>query len=230
MESFVAAKKRVPTKLRTPLAHSFGFDYGDLQDNRSGFISHWQKKRLRWYLLSYTISIFIWICLAGGIPMFIFADPDAAPFFFIPIIWGASVLAVFGAFWIHKCRAVYLDLRRGKVAELVSEVKHIRTYKNFIHKHQVEDSRRTHYEMDYYMKIGHERFRTTREQMQAFTEGLLYHIYLAPESRQILSASPVTDEEMDDPEIAFLYEKRKSNGDYTLVDDDRDSISTKGKR
>jgi len=73
----IHSKKRVPVKLKTPLAKAFGFDFGDLQDNRMGFISNWQRGRLRWHLLSNVASLIKWlfgVVLSCGI--FITVLPD----------------------------------------------------------------------------------------------------------------------------------------------------------
>lgn len=204
MDSFVATKKRVPTKLKTPLAHSFGFDSGDIQDNRSGFISHWQKKRLRWYLLSYTISIMTWIFLLTIFPLaFTFGNTLLAG---MAMAWVTGVLVVFGMIWLWQLRSVFLDIRRGKVADLISEVGHIRQ----AHKKRqgVGMNAYEYNEMDYFLAIGNERFIASKEQMESFREGLLYHIYIATESRQILSAEPFKEDEMDEA-TDFLFEKSK---------------------
>lgn len=200
MDSLVAPKKRVPTKLNTPLAHNFGFDHGDLQDNRSGFISHWQKKRLRWYLLSYSVSIAIWIFLLTIFPAaFIQGNSFISN---AAILWVAGVFVVFGVIWLWQVRSVFLDIRHGNVAELISPVRHIRQERT------VREIRGEHIEMDYFVQIGRERFITSKEQMESFDEGLLYHVYIATESRQILSAEP-HQEGKEDEGLAFLYEKSK---------------------
>ena len=207
MDSFVATKKRVPTKLNTPMAHSFGFDYGDLQDNRTGFISHWQKKRLRWYLLSYSISILVWIFLLTVFPLAFFTGSDGF-LSSLAMLWVGAVLVVFGLIWVWRIRAVFLDVRSGKVAELISEVRKVRQARK--NRQRIGMEVYEHHDMDYFIAIGNERFITSKEQMEAFREGILYHIYIAPESRQILSAEPVKQGEVDEAS-AFLFENERYN-------------------
>ena len=213
MDFDVAPKKRVPTQLDTPLAHSFGFDKGDLQDNRSGFMSHWQKKRLRWHLLSYSVSILLWIFLLSILP-FALLFGDIGQFIVLPILWIAGVLLVFGIFWLWMTRLVFQDMRQGSVETLISGVEHVR-----------KATPRLGFEkdMDYYVMIGRERFVTSHQQMEAFKEGALYRVFVSPQSRQILSA-----ELMSYDMLSRLVDEGEIDASDTL--DDLLTNKTKGKR
>lgn len=213
MDFDVAPKKRVPTQLDTLLAHSFGFDKGDLQDNRSGFMSHWQKKRLRWHLLSYSVSILLWVFLLSIFP-FALLFGDIGQFIVLPILWIAGVLLVFGIFWLWMTRLVYRDMQQGSVETLISDVEHIR-----------KATPRLGFEkdMDYYVVIGRERFATSHQQMEAFKEGTLYRVFISPKSRQILSA-----ELMSYDMLSRLVDEGEIDVSDTL--DDLLINKTKGKR
>ena len=194
MSGFIEPKKRIPIKLQTPLAHGYGLDFGDLQDNRLGFISHWQKKRLRWYILSYTVSIATWITLLTVIPLLF----TVLFFGIVPIIaniWVGMVLTIFGGFWVWKLWAVWFDMRRGQVAELVGTARWVRRERRVRQTTGTDMVETT--EFDYYVVIAGEKFSVTRAQMEAFERDVLYRVFVSPQSRQILSAEILQETKTD---------------------------------
>lgn len=222
MDSFIAIKKRIPVKLKTPLAHNFGFDHGDLQDNRSGFISHWQKSRLRWYVLNYTISIIVWLFMLTVFPLGLTAGNAALSS--LAMLWAAAVFVIFGMIWLLKLYSVFRDVRAGNVSDLIAPVKHVRQARG---RRKLNAKRGTyqHTDMDYFVSINNERFITSQEQMESFSEGRYYHIYVASKSRQILSAELLKQDEIDEA-TTFLFDEAKIP-DYLV---DYDEVNHKEKR
>ncbi|MEO1288612.1 MAG: hypothetical protein AAFV93_12655 [Chloroflexota bacterium] len=204
MNSFIEPKKRVPIKLKNKLSFAFGFDFGDIQDNRSGFISHWQKKRLRWSLLNYSVSIGVWAVILSFVSLFLLdiSDPMTITIYF------TGLLGVLSMFWIWKSYAIWSDMRQGRVHNLVSEVRRITNYRPKTYRSDF-----LYNEHDYFVEIANQRYGVTREQMQAFQKNRLYNIYIAPKSRQILSAE-LLDDKVSDDAFDFL----KDEATFTIQD------------
>lgn len=229
MSELIAPQKRIPKQLQTPLAFAYGFDYGDLQDNRSGFISHWQKKRLRWYVLSYTFSIVMWISILTAIPLIIASllvgSRSIAGF---ANFWFISIVMIFGAFWFWKLWSVTIDMRRGQVQTLTGNIRHYRRERRSRQATTTDVLEPAIF--DHYIVLGREKFSVSQEQMEAFDYGMAYRVFVSPLSRQILSAEPVinnndnhsednaTIEDSDDiwgaDEILAQARKQKTRLDY----------------
>ncbi|MEM9952729.1 MAG: hypothetical protein AAF846_14070 [Chloroflexota bacterium] len=214
MNNLIEPKKRVPIKLKNKLSFAFGFDFGDIQDNRSGFISHWQKKRLRWSLLNYSVSIGIWAVILSFVSLFLL-DIIFVSLFQLGVgdlmtitIYFTGLFGVLSMFWIWKSYAIWSDMRQGRVHNLVSEVRRITNYRPKTYRSDF-----LYNEHDYFVEIANQRYSVTREQMQAFQKNRLYNIYIAPKSRQILSAE-LLDDKVSDNAFDFL----KDEATFTIQD------------
>lgn len=195
MTRLIEPKKRVPQKLvDNPVAHAFGFDRGDLQDNRMGFISHWQKKRLRWHSLSYTWSVFLGMCIFNIVPLFFLTSEGMTIITAASYLWIATVLIILGAFWIRNLWTVIIDMRRMRITSLTGTLK----------KHRLHRKKRRyigiqfpeHTEFEYFIRVNGQRFAVSRDQFNAFRDERAYTLYISQTSRQILSAEALADDDM----------------------------------
>jgi len=189
MSHYIETKKRVPQELTDPLAYAFGFDRGDIQDNRMGFISHWQKGRLRWYILSYTWSILTWLFLLTGVPVVCGLVTSGVGWF----IWAFVTLALFSGFWAWKLSTVLRDLRQLKV---ITHTGIIEKYRRAHKARYAWNERSGEYTaFDYFILVDNQQFEVTRDQFNAFKDFQTYTLYIASASQQILSAEIVIQDD-----------------------------------
>jgi hypothetical protein len=168
------------------LARAFGFRQDDLEANRAGHISDTQKQTLeqrfesgnRLYLLIIVHSAILLIGL-GGLAWTqrnntaYFTESGMA--FWLTLLITAGTIAAFTFLMVQHRQTINGEVETGRVEKLSGDVR-----------------LQPGTAMSRHLHINGQIFKLGVRQATAFQPGEMYHIYVSPKTRQILSAEPAT--------------------------------------
>lgn len=172
------------------LMHGLNFSAEDLAANRDGYMTFEQRARLRRRAMLDAGSYLAFACLVG---LFFFmmlsvAFSDNVPSSLIlgglltlTGMFGLGTVIVFGAM-AHRWRLYRADLYKGDVSTTAGSVSL-----------DIQDwGRRASYKV----RVERLTFDVSKKALLAFKNGERYRVYYAPNSKTLLSAEPMPDDEM----------------------------------
>ena len=183
-------KKRPFGHDESALGKAFRFNQADLQDNQSGFISLKQKRRLIGVMIisSVLIVVFVIMMIIGLVNSWVNVNTSwgimlcgIVTFLAVGVI--AGLIAVSSLRW----RQILTDVRMN----------HVQMLEGIIH---LNDVQRSNGKKDYLLRIDDDTFAIKEEQQRVFTSDTTYRLYIAPESRTILSVEKIQPSTGNTPE------------------------------
>lgn len=168
------------------LAQAFQFRQSDLEANRSGSMSGTQKETLAQRFSRgaqlYQIIILHSVILLMGLAFVAWTERSNPAYFnetglafWLTLLVTAGTVVIFGTLTVQHRRRLHQERQTGRVEKLSGDV-------------QLQpgsaQSRRLH--------IDGQVFRLDVWQAEAFQPGQMYHVYISPRTRQILSAEKAT--------------------------------------
>jgi len=178
---------------RSALGQVFKFDAADLNDNRSGFLSFRQKRKMQIRLALSTAGLLFLIGLAA-LWAFLMFVVVILHFFDSELEWGFRLFgtviflySIWGALWstknlIELWRGFLADFRDARVVNINGEIQLTR-----IPHHKDPD--------EMYMAISGQSFELNSSQYDELKDKQNYRLYLAAQSQVILSIEEITESE-----------------------------------
>ncbi len=163
---YTAAQPQAP--LLETLASVHGFNLGDLEMNRQGWISARQRSKL-------LRSAVLWVVFTlAGTAALLFWGPDDLE------LGGLVILLLLALLLLYIGYAHYADMLRGRVAMLEGVV--------VSNKQSGDEGGHT-----YHYVIGRESFLVSESAYLALISGLPYRVYYGPKSKKLLSIEPLVN-------------------------------------